>query len=135
MNKRIFFLSLLVAFSPLAVFAAQSYDLKELTPEVKTALDSRRERFDELKALKAKGVIGENNKGYVEAINGDAESLELLNAENKDRKFIYQTIAEQNNLPAGAISTIEIVFAGVQRDKAAAGDKIQDADGNWISKE
>jgi uncharacterized protein len=111
---------------------AATYDIKEMTPEVKAALDGRRGRFDELKALKAQGAIGENNKGYVEALKSEGQSV--VDAENRDRRFIYTTIVAQNGLPADALSTVEAVFAQVQRDKASSGDKIQDASGSWTTK-
>jgi len=111
---------------------AASYDIKEMTPEVKSALDGRRSRFEELKSLKAQGAVGENNKGYVEALSGNAQSV--VDAENRDRRFIYTTIVSQNGLPADALGTVEDVFAKVQRDKASSGDKIQDASGSWTTK-
>lgn len=119
---------------PQVSFAETAYNIKEMTPEVKSALDGRRERFDQLRALKDQGAIGENNKGYVEVLGGDGQAQALANAENKDRRFIYQTIVAQNNLPFDALSTIETVFAQEQRERAKAGDKIQDAGGNWVTK-
>jgi len=113
---------------------AASYDIKEMTPEVKSALDGRRSRFDELKSFKAQGTIGENNKGYVEVLKSDAAAQSIADAENRDRRFIYQTIVAQNGLPENALSTVETVFAQVQRDKASVGDKIQDASGSWAAK-
>jgi uncharacterized protein len=128
LNKLILFAA--VIMMPISAFAA-NYSIKAMTPEVKQALDSRKERFSELRDLKSEGAIGENNRGYVHALNEKAKTL--VAAENKDRKVIYQTIAEQNNLE-DALSTIESAFAQVQRDKAEAGDKIQDDEGNWINK-
>ena len=58
----------------------------------------------------------------------------MVKAENADRKVIYQAIIEQNELGAGALAAVEGVFAGVQRDKATVGEKVQDAAGNWITK-
>ncbi len=113
---------------------AASYDIKEMTPEVKAALDGRRSRFDELKSLKAQGAIGENNKGYVEVLKSEGAAQSVADAENRDRRFIYTTIVAQNGLPEGALGTVETVFAQVQRDKAGAGDKIQDASGQWTAK-
>ena len=130
----IFFTALLGAGMGPATANAATYDIKEMTPEVKSALDNRKNRFDQLRALKQKGAIGENNHGYVEVIGGDSEAQSVADAENKDRRVIYKTIAEQNNLPGDALSTIETVFAQVQRDKANSGDKIQDASGSWITK-
>ncbi len=118
---------------PQNVFADGKYDIKEMTPEVKSALENRRNRFDQLKELKAKGVVGENNRGYVELLGNDSSAGSLVESENQDRKVIYQAIEVQNNL-SGARETIEKVFAQVQRDKASPGDKIQTEDGKWVVK-
>lgn len=121
---------LMLLFS-LPVWAQAKYSIKKMTPEVQQALDSRRERYNELQQLKKSGDIGENNQGYVEAMSDKAKSV--ANAENNDRKTIYRTIAEQNGLE-GALDTIEEVFAKVQREKAEAGDKIQNEKGEWVTK-
>ena len=114
--------------------AAQAkYSIKSMTPEVEAALDGRRNRFDQLNELKTKGLVGENNKGYVEALSEDKDAKVLAKAENADRKVIYATIADQNGLTE-AIETIEKVFAQVQRDKAEAGQKVQTEDGEWVTK-
>jgi len=115
-------------------YAQGTYDIKEMTPQVKAALEARKSRFGELKALKAQAFVGEDNHGYVVALGGGAYVMTLVADENKDRKFIYQTIVKQNGLGVNELSTVESVFAGVQRDKASPGDKIQDAAGNWMAK-
>jgi uncharacterized protein YdbL (DUF1318 family) len=115
-------------------FAQGAYDIQNMTPEVKSALEARKTRFGEIKALKAQGFIGESNRGYIEALGGGKYVLELVAAENQDRRFIYQTIVEQNGLGKDALATVEGVFAGVQRDKAGPGDKVQDPSGNWMTK-
>ena len=126
-------LALLLFPSPQPVCAADQYSIKEMTPEVETALQNRRNRFDQLKELKAKGLLGENNQGYVQVLVSDPSAQSVAEAENQDRRTIYSTIAQQNNL-THALATIEGVFAQVQRDKAQAGDKIQLEDGSWVSK-
>ena len=113
------------------VLAQVKYSIKEMTPEVNAALESRRDRFDKLRELKSKGTIGENNRGYVEVLVKVEEPM--VEAENQDRKLIYETIAKQNGLE-GALDTIEKVFAQVQRDKAEKGENIQNEDGTWVSK-
>lgn len=115
------------------VYAQAKYSIKEMTPAVEAALESRRNRYDQLKALKARGNVGENNNGYVEALTKEGDTQAVVDAENKDRKVIYQTIADQNGL-TGALNTIEKVFAQVQRDKAESGEKIQMEDGQWVTK-
>ncbi len=123
----------MVLLSASAVFA-QGYDIKTMTPDVKEALEARKGRFSELKILKADGVVGENNRGYVELFGDSDDAEALVNAENQDRKVVYLAIVEQNRLGEAAFATVEGVFAGVQRDKAVAGEKIQDLSGNWVTK-
>src|SRR3989338_4979669 len=90
--------------------AAESYTIKEMTPQVTSALENRRNRFDKLTILKQQGKIGENNRGYMEAFTDETEVTQTVAAENADRRVIYETIAQQNNL-SGALATIEKVFA------------------------
>ena len=114
-------------------FADAKYSIKIMTPEVKSALDGRRSRYDQLREYKTSGALGENNQGYVAVLKSEGSADSVAAQENQDRKVIYQTIAEQNGLD-NAIGTIERVFAQVQRDKADSGDKIELEDGTWSTK-
>jgi uncharacterized protein YdbL (DUF1318 family) len=129
MKKRVFAGIMTVMMT--SVCMAGAYDIKDMTPQVKAALTGRKDRFAEIKQLKAQGLLGENNRGYVEILGGGAEAKALAAAENKDRKFIYQTIVDQNGLKASDLATVEMVFADVQRDKAVVGEKIQAPEGAW----
>lgn len=113
---------------------AQSYDIKEMTPGVTSALEGRKARFSELKKFKTAGIVGETNQGYVQALGADKAVARMVEVENKDRRVIYEAIVEQNGLGARALATVENVFAGVQRNNAKSGEKIQDASGDWINK-
>ena len=126
-------LVVMLVLTSFPVFAQAKYAIKEMTPQVQEALNNRRDRYDQLRDLKAKGWVGENNKGYAEALSEASVAVVLVADENKDRSVIYSTIALQNGLE-GSQDTIEKVFAGVQRDKAQQGDKIQDDSGQWITK-
>ena len=116
------------------VSAQDAYNIKTMTPLVERALENRCGRYNELSMLKARGAIGENNRGYLEVLdNSNSDAKAVANAENADRKVIYETIAEQNGL-SGEMGTIEKVFAQVQRDKAQVGEMTQDDSGNWVKK-
>ncbi|MBP9854018.1 MAG: YdbL family protein [Candidatus Omnitrophica bacterium] len=115
------------------ISSAAEYNIKQMTPGVTAALESRRARYDQLQDYKKQGLIGENNQGYVTVLKAQGDVASIVDSENTDRKVIYETIAEQNEL-SGAVNTIEKVFARVQRDKAQSGDKIQLENGNWVSK-
>jgi uncharacterized protein YdbL (DUF1318 family) len=129
--KKLFMVCVLICVAAASAPAQATYDIKEMTPAVKSALDGRKSRFAELKTMKTQGVVGENNHGYVQALGGGKDVIALVAAENRDRKQVYEAIVTQNNLGAGALATVEAVFARVQRDKADPGDKVQDASGRW----
>jgi uncharacterized protein YdbL (DUF1318 family) len=134
--KQIFLVLLMVTVLATSMWSpsyAASYDLKEITPAVKVALENRRDRFETLSQMKRDGVIGENNKGYVDVVNDKGNAKTVVSDENRDRKVIYTAIAEQNGL-TGAFQTIETVFAEVQHGKAAPGEYIQNASGAWVKK-
>lgn len=89
------------------------------------------ERLPVINALKNKGIIGENNSGYLEFIK-NKENQDVVNAENNDRRAVYSDIAKQNG------TTIEVV--GQQRaaqigKKAIQGEWLQDSTGKWLRKE
>jgi uncharacterized protein YdbL (DUF1318 family) len=113
--------------------AQSKYSIRQMTPEVSAALENRKARFEQLRELKSQGVVGENNKGYLTVLMEGQGADNVVANENADRKVIYQTIAEQNDLK-DALGTIETVFAQVQRDKAENGDKVQNEDGSWSTK-
>jgi uncharacterized protein YdbL (DUF1318 family) len=133
MFKKIILIAFMLITVPMMAMAQGKYDIKSMTPQVKEALEARKDRFVELRSLKSSGLVGENNRGYVEVFREDVNAQSLVALENRDRKVLYQTIAEQNGLE-GAIATIEGAFGEVQRQKAEAGDKIQTVEGEWVSK-
>jgi len=90
-----------------------------------------KERLPVLKALKAEGVIGENNIGYLEFIGGNQAKKNVINAENSDREKVYSAIAKQQG------TTVDLV--GKRRakqiaNKAKPGQWIQDQRGKWYQK-
>lgn len=87
-------------------------------------------RLPKIEELKTKGVIGENNKGYLEFI-GSIQNEDVVKAENDDRKEVYSIIAGDQR------TTVDIV--GKRRaekiaDKADPGEWLQDKNGNWYKK-
>lgn len=90
-------------------------------------------RLPSITELKTKGLIGEDNLGYLAAVSGQlsAADQEIINAENADRKTVYEAIARQTGANA------ELV--GKQRAKqiaqqAAAGEFVMDEQGKWSKK-
>lgn len=93
--------------------------------------DRMRSRLPELTALKAQGVIGENNKGYLEFVGKKIVKREIVEAENNDREKVYENIAKQQG------TTVEVVGSLRARqiaENAKAGEWLQDDKGNWFRK-
>lgn len=88
-------------------------------------------RLPKITELKAKGVVGENNKGYLEFIGGQKESADVVAAENKDRETVYAAIAKQQETTAELVGKRRALQIA---NRAKPGQWIQDADGNWIQK-
>ena len=88
-------------------------------------------RLPVIRALKAEGIIGENNKGYLEFISGNKAEADVVNAENSDRREVYNDIAKQQG------TTVDLV--GKRRaiqiaKRAIPGQWLQDESGKWYQK-
>lgn len=88
-------------------------------------------RIPAINSLKDKGLIGENNQGFLEYRSADQPEQQLISGENQDRESVYQAIAKSQNVDA--------VLVGQRRASqiAGIGDKghwFQKADGSWYQK-
>ncbi|MGD2030101.1 MAG: YdbL family protein [Desulfobacterales bacterium] len=81
--------------------------------------------------LKQQGVIGENNKGYLEFIGGKQAKKDVIQAENSDRKHVYTLIARQQGT---SIERVGKRRAKQIAKKAKPGQWIQDPSGKWYQK-
>ena len=90
------------------------------------------ERLPTIVQLKSEGVIGENNKGYLEFVPGAAQKMDNIVAEeNRDREMVYDAIAKQQNTTADLVGQRRAIQIG---QRAAAGEWLQDNSGNWYKK-
>lgn len=90
-----------------------------------------KDRLPVIKALKVKGLVGENNQGYLEFLGKGRENESVVAAENTDRKTVYEAIAAQQNVDIGVV---ERHRAAQLRENAEAGMWLEDANGNWYRK-
>src|SRR5262245_25579146 len=112
-------------------------EIRTQTPELMRAIDSRRARNPQIEHWKARGCIGENNQALLEARPGQGCGGEvggLIAAENADRSFIYDTLMQQNNIPASDAPRVRAAFAKADRDRARPGEWIQDPSGQWVKR-
>jgi uncharacterized protein YdbL (DUF1318 family) len=112
------------------------------SPAIRKIIDSRAGRLDQLNDLKAKGVIGENNQGLVEAraletlgdLKARADVQRLVKAENIDREELYKEVAAAKGVDLAQLPKIRETYAETLRDRAKPGEWIQGPDGGWKRK-
>ena len=124
----------LVFLTAMPFCMATDYDFKIRTPEIEQALKNLQSRYQELQNFKQEGVIGENNKGYVTDLKANAAAATLAAAENRDRRVLYEALAEQNKLGNTGLLEVQKAFAEVQEDKAGTGEMVQAPSGDWKKK-
>ena len=89
------------------------------------------ERLPIIKSLKDQGIVGENNKGYLEFVGQKKEKADVIKAENKDRKLVYGAIAKQQGTTAEVVGKHRAIQIA---NKAHPGEWLQDAKCKWHKK-
>ena len=118
----------LIAMLPVFILGFLITDGHSSSADIKQRMITR---LPIIKSLKDQGIVGENNKGYLEFIGNKKEKQDVVEAENSDRRQVYEAIAKQQS------TTVEVVgkHRAVQiADKAQTGEWLQDANGKWYQK-
>lgn len=87
-------------------------------------------RLPVINDLKARGIVGENNRGFLE-FRGLKEKADVVNAENADRAMVYEAIAKQQGTTADLVGKRRAIQI---RELALSGEWLQDASGKWFKK-
>ncbi len=90
-----------------------------------------KERLPVITELKEAGVIGENNRGYLEYIGSRRPKASVVEAENRDRRMVYKAIADQQGT---TVDVVEKHRAAQIEQRAESGIWLQDAAGKWYRK-
>jgi uncharacterized protein YdbL (DUF1318 family) len=120
--KKTCIVSILVLFS-LVLFVGTSF--------AQGIKERMKQRLPVIVDLKAKGIVGENNSGYLAFVTGKTVREDIVASENKDRKAIYSHIAKQQNT---TLDLVEKRRAITLSERAIPGEFIQKADGSWMKK-
>ncbi len=92
---------------------------------------SSAERVKIVKALKLKGIVGENNKGLLEFRGDEKTAEDVVEQENAARQKTYKEIAQKNGSSADAVG--EARAKQIAKEEAS-GVWIQDPSGKWSKK-
>ena len=115
---------------------AQNVDFNASSPQIEQIKARMASRFGELRPFLDSGAIGLTADGLIAVHDANAASLadrarmnQLVSAENKDRKALYQAIADANNQPGWA-GQIQKTFAERWISQAQSGWWYQSG-GSW----
>ena len=118
---------------------AQNVDFNASSPQIEQIKARMAIRFGELRPFLDSGAIGLTADGLIAVHDANAASLadrarmnQLVSAENKDRKALYQAIADANNQPGWA-GQIQRTFAERWISQAQSGWWYQSG-GGWKKK-
>jgi len=97
--------------------------------DIKTRMQ---ERLPTIVQMKTDGLIGENNKGYLEFVPGAVKKMQDVVAdENKDREMVYGAIAKQQKTTTELVGDRRAIQIA---EKASPGEWLQDQTGKWYKK-
>ena len=88
-------------------------------------------RLSTIVSLKNQGIIGESNEGYIVYMGNARPQQDVINAENSDRKFVYEAIANKQGSTADVVGKRRALQIA---EKADPGEWLQDTNGNWYKK-
>ena len=116
-------------------------DINISTPAIRAIRSSLEARSGQLGPYYNGGNIGITNRGYLEIRDqggldpGSIGNMRgLVDADNGDRRRLYQEIATANGLGPDTIPQIEKLFADSWQGQAGPGWWIQRGDGSWVKR-
>jgi uncharacterized protein YdbL (DUF1318 family) len=115
----------ILAFVLIGILAA---GISAFADDIKTRM---KQRLPVIIELKTKGIVGENNAGYLEFIGTKKEQADVVAAENEDRKTVYAAIGKQQGTTAELVGKRRALQIA---KKANPGEWVQDSSGKWIQK-
>ena len=125
MKRAIFTATISFLLSVVLIFGASAFaGSKEIKARMKA-------RLPVINALKAEGIIGENNRGYLEFVGKVKKKEDVVSAENNDRRAVYQALGKRENVPAEEFGKLR---AKNIAEMARSGEWLQDERGRWYRK-
>lgn len=116
----------LSVFLTVIAFATQAFG-----GAVDDAKARMRERVPIIDALKRDGVVGENNRGYLEVRESSGNVSEVVTAENTDRQTIF---ADTATIRGVAPEVVGRIFSRQIAAASAPGVWLQRENGEWYKK-
>ena len=115
-QKDSFLRQIRLALSPAEAWAQEEVEVSN--PTIRALKDKMKGRYAQMKPYYQKGMLKEGENGYVSlgatgglGLREKRDLNALVDAENKDRKKLYEEVAKALNIDPGQINKIEAIFA------------------------
>ncbi len=102
--------------SPSSAFAQEAIDVSN--PTIRGLKEKMKARYGAMKSFYQNGILKEGNDGYVGIAKATGLGLKqkrdikaLVDAENKDRRQLYQEVAKAMNIDPNQIKQVAEIFA------------------------
>lgn len=119
-------------FLALSVFGLAGATVALHAQDMNAVRQRMEQRLPSLDALKDRGLVGENNRGYLEARGAvGADDSSAIAAENADRGVVYGAIARQTGSNAEQVGRAR---AQKLAEMSKAGVWVQRPSGEWYRK-
>jgi uncharacterized protein YdbL (DUF1318 family) len=115
----------------LFVFAAAMMVSPIFGNESDSAKNRMRERVSVIDSLKQSGVVGENNRGFLELRKSEENASKVVQDENADRQVVFAATAARINNSAEAVGRS---FAKQIAAASSTGVWLQKESGDWYQK-
>jgi uncharacterized protein len=123
MKNRIFLFLILILIAFLFIISSAF-----CTQDIKARF---KDRLPLIIELKSNGIIGETNQGYLDYVGGKRKMEDIVDAENRDRRIVYEEIAKQQGVSVQIVGQRRALQL---RELAKPGDWVQNDSGTWYQK-
>jgi hypothetical protein len=122
----------IIPFLTIVVLAAGVAGPRALAADLGPVKQRMAQRLASIDALKDRGAVGENNRGYLEArgaLSGGDDKV--MAAENADRSSVYEALAQQTGSSADQVGRARAKHIA---QNSRPGVWLQDESGRWYRK-
>ena len=120
-----------VSFLIVMIFGGIFASVSSFAGDIKAIKAEMEKRLPAIIELKSKGIVGEDNSGYLQFIGGKREKEAVVQAENQDREKVYSVIAKKEGVSVNQVGQRRATQIA---EKAKKGEWLQSQGGKWHQK-
>ncbi len=120
-----------VSFLIVMIFGGIFANVPSFAEDINAIKAEMQKRLPSIVELKSKGIVGEDNSGYLQFVGGKHEKEAVVQAENQDRKKVYSAIAKKEGVSINQVGQRRATHIA---EKAKKGEWLLGQDGKWYQK-